>query len=381
MNPRDVLITGIGLVSCLGEGVEPHLAALDGGVAGPWDADAFAPYPVRPAPALDFGAQIPKKADQRQMEGWQKLGVYAAGAALESAGVKEDAALKAETNLIVAAGGGERDWAVDGQILTAMRGHPEPEALLNERLMSDVRPTLFLAQLSNLLAGNIAIVHGVTGASRTFMGEEQCGVDAMRIAHARIASGQNEIFLVGGSFNAERADMLLAYELGKLLWTGGRVSVFERDAPGGFVLGSGGAFLVLESRAHAQARGAKAFAALESVAVDRTRRAPGDVAASLARMWDAAGGGVPDRVISGATGLTALAAEEREALARLAPAASVHATQDLVGHMMEAQAPAGVALAAAAVAAGRARSVGVTSIGHRRGEGLIRVGAAEPHEG
>ena len=38
--------------------------------------------------------------------------------------------------------------------------------------MNDLRPTLFLAQLSNLLAGNIAIVHGVSGTSRTFMGEE-----------------------------------------------------------------------------------------------------------------------------------------------------------------------------------------------------------------
>ena len=44
--------------------------------------------------------------------------------------------------------------------------------------MGDLRPTLFLAQLSNLLAGNISIVHGVTGASRTFMGEESSGVDA-----------------------------------------------------------------------------------------------------------------------------------------------------------------------------------------------------------
>ena len=53
--------------------------------------------------------------------------------------------------------------------------------------MSDLRPTLFLAQLSNLLAGNISIVHGVTGSSRTFMGEEAAGIDAARIALARIA--------------------------------------------------------------------------------------------------------------------------------------------------------------------------------------------------
>ena len=72
--------------------------------------------------------------------------------------------------------------------------------------MSDLRPTLFLAQLSNLLAGNISIVHGVTGSSRTFMGEESAGVDAVRIALARIAAGQSDIALVGGAHNGERRD-------------------------------------------------------------------------------------------------------------------------------------------------------------------------------
>ena len=66
--------------------------------------------------------------------------------------------------------------AVDSAILNAeAQGNTAP-GFLNERLMSDLRPTLFLAQLSNLLAGNIAIVHGVTGSSRTFMGEEPSGV-------------------------------------------------------------------------------------------------------------------------------------------------------------------------------------------------------------
>ena len=84
--------------------------------------------------------------------------------------------------------------------------------------MGDLRPTLFLAQLSNLLAGNISIVHGVTGASRTFMGEEQAGVDALRIARERIAAGQADIVLVGGAYNAERPDVLLIYEMGGFLW-------------------------------------------------------------------------------------------------------------------------------------------------------------------
>ena len=82
--------------------------------------------------------------------------------------------------------------------------------------MSDLRPTLFLAQLSNLLAGNISIVHGVTGSSRTFMGEEFAGIDAIRIAHARIGAGQSDIALVGGSYNGERPDLLMLYEFARL---------------------------------------------------------------------------------------------------------------------------------------------------------------------
>jgi len=141
---REVVVTGLGLVSSAGEGVEAHLDALRPGFSPRLDAERFAPYPVHPAVALDLDRQIPKKADQRQMEPWQKLGVYAAGLALDAAQAKADAALKARMQLIIAAGGGERDYAVDGQILTRIREAENPGVFLNERLMSDLRPTLFL---------------------------------------------------------------------------------------------------------------------------------------------------------------------------------------------------------------------------------------------
>ena len=192
--------------------------------------------------------------------------------------------------------------------------------------MGDLRPTLFLAQLSNLLAGNISIVHGVTGASRTFMGEEQCGLDAIRIAHARIASGQTDIFLVGGSYNAERADLLLVYELGGFLWKGPFASVWDRPAEGGgFILGSGGAFLVMEAREHADARGAKPLAAVAGIAADRTKRRPGDVAASLERMWKEVGAGADTAVLSGATGVKGITEEEQAALGKLTQGAAARA--------------------------------------------------------
>ena len=373
---RAVVVTGLGLVSCAGEGIEAHLDAF--AAAGPprTDAESFAPYPVHPVAPLALDTQIPKKSDQRQMEAWQRLGVYAAGLALDSAGVKDDAGFKSALQLIVAAGGGERDYAVDGAILTGLRGTNDPGAYLNERLLNDLRPTLFLAQLSNLLAGNISIVHGVTGASRTFMGEESSGVDALRIGHARIASGQVETMMVGGSYSAERPDVMVVHEMGGYLLKPDYRPVFERGDGGGFVLGSAAAFLVLESAEHAAARGARALARLMPVANDRVARAPGSVSASLARLIGEAGIERPDVVLSGATGLPDLSAEEVAGIRAALPETGIRATGDLIGHPLEVAAPFGAALAAALCAAGSAREVAVTSVGHRRGEGVIRVVAA-----
>ncbi|HZH09232.1 MAG TPA: beta-ketoacyl-ACP synthase [Microvirga sp.] len=368
---RDVVITGIGIVSCAGEGLDAHLAALSG--QPNTDIETFAPFPVHPVSALEWDRQIPKKSDQRQMEAWQRLGCYAAGLALDAAGVKEDADLKGRMQLIVSAGGGERDYAVDGQILTGLGKAENPGVFLNERLMGDLRPTLFLAQLSNLLAGNISIVHGVTGGSRTFMGEESSGVDAIRIARERIASGQDDIFLVGGAYNAERPDVLLIYEMGGFLWKQPYQPVWTRpSAGGGMILGSAACFLVLESREHAEKRGAKPLAALAGVASDRSRRQPGSVEKALHGLSGQLNG-KPDVVISGATGVKGITEEEQAALKDIAPGAAVHATGDVIGHAMEAQAPAGVALAAGLIANGKASDALVTSIGHWRGEGALRV--------
>src|SRR5208283_2435235 len=154
MGARDAVITGIGLVSCLGEGPDAHWDALSRGGPFPVQTEGFAPYAVHPLVKLDLDRQIPKKGDQRQMEAWQRIGTYAAGLALESAGVKGNKEILSRMDMIVAAGGGERDLAVNEAILTAQAKGNVPPGFLNERLMNDLRPTLFLAQLSNLLAGN-----------------------------------------------------------------------------------------------------------------------------------------------------------------------------------------------------------------------------------
>jgi len=392
---REVWITGVGIVSCLGEGIEAHWE----GLSKPSSADttAFAPYVVHRAVPVDFDKQIPKKGDQRQMEAWQRYGVYAAGLALESAGMKGNADLLAHTDMIVAAGGGERDQNVDISVLAGLRTANDHGAYLNQRLMSDLRPTLFLAQLANLMAGNISIVHGVTGSSRTFMGEEQAGVDATRIAHARITAGQSEIALVGGAYNAERFEVILYYVLAKCLTHDQHTRVWERAAiGGGMELATISAFLVLEERQHAVKRGAKPFARLTSIESDCVKRTPGAITGVLERMWS----GVAQRVkpenaavLSGATGVEPITAEERAFLAQH-PDLALRATGTHLGHGLEPQFPANVALAAVALRHGHLfppadesgversmdaplRQVVVTSIGHRRGEGLALVEAVD----
>ena len=142
---REVWITGIGIVSCLGEGPDAHWQKLMEGHPQA-DTAAFAPFVVHPLAPINFDAQIPKKGDQRQMENWQRIGTYAAGLALDSAGAKGIPDLLSRMDMIVAAGGGERDLTVDSNILSGIGRAANPAAFLYERLLSDLRPTHFIGQ-------------------------------------------------------------------------------------------------------------------------------------------------------------------------------------------------------------------------------------------
>jgi 3-oxoacyl-[acyl-carrier-protein] synthase II len=390
---REAWITGVGIVSSLGEGAEAHWQAFSESRTNV-DTRTFAPYMVHPLAPIDFDKQIPKKGDLRQMELWQRIGTYAAGLALDDAHIKGNAEVLARTDMIVAAGGGERDLAADSAILSALPKAQNPASFLNERLMSDIRPTLFLAQLSNLMAGNISIVHGVTGSSRTFMGEESAGFDAARIALARILAGQSDIALVGGAFNAERPDTIMLFECGGFILKGEYKPVWERGSQGGMALASLGAFLVIESRAHAEARGVKAIARLTTAVSGRSNRKPGAVSATLRRMWDTI---IPRlevghcAIISGTTGVEPATGEERAFYAER-PDVPVRATGTLIGHGMEPQFLMNIAIAALAVSRGRLYPPSdrsgvekpmegpltqaiVTGAGHWQGEGLALVEA------
>jgi len=388
---REVWITGIGLVSCFGEGATYHWEILGGDKApvAIQEKQLFAPYTVHPMPEIDWSKQIPRRGDQRQMENWQRLGTYAAGLALDDAGLKDDEELVSSMDLVVAAGGGERDIDSDRQIMAEGKNHNDRERLLIERLPNDLRPTLFLAQLSNLLAGNISIVHKVTGSSRTYMGEENAGVTVIENAVARISAGQSTHALVGGAYNAERLDLLLIQELGNYLAHNCSDPVIKRLASGGGMIpGSSGAFLVLEDAEFAKARGVKPYAKISGVASDMGPRDDDAVAERTKSIFES----LPqpqnavDSIISGASGVKDITEQEFAFLDRqFGSETPVRATNTLIGNSMEGTFPASIALAALALKNGKffppfedsekpatqdPKTILVTSFGHRHGEGL-----------
>jgi 3-oxoacyl-[acyl-carrier-protein] synthase II len=386
---NDVVITGVGIVTCHGVGVDAHVALLSAQAAPDpiVETEKFAPYPIHPLPEIDWSSQIGRK-DQRQMENWQRLGVFAAGLALDDAGLKEDSEACGTMDMIVAAGGGERDINVDTLIVDEGLKRNDREVMLNEKLTTELRPTLFLAQLSNLMAGNISIVHKVTGSSRTFMGEEAAGISAVETAFHRIRSGESSHALVGGAFAAERPDMTLLFEAIGAHAQGQWQPLWSRSEGegGGMITGSVGAFLVLESRKRASARGAKVYARIDAIEGDRGSREDGKFETRLERLLAPAKDGAETVIFSGASGYDAVTTRERDVLSKALPASAIRGFGGVTGHGLEAQFPLGLALAALALESGAAvpafdpafekaatsapAQAVVTAVGHVRGEGV-----------
>ncbi|MCF4165521.1 beta-ketoacyl-ACP synthase [Zavarzinia compransoris] len=391
---REVWITGQGLLSPLGQDLNETWDRLsdEAAIAAAADHAFLPPFTVMPMtlPALD--RFVPKRGDQRAMGPFMLAGCIAAAMAMDEAGLlgAEPDVLK-QINLMVGVGGGERDEAVDEAILTALNGRDDGDVLA-EQLQTELRPTLFLAQLPNLFAGNISIVLGVSGSSRTFMGEEASGVDAVRVAYERIQGGQDDLFLVGSAFNASRRDIPLLYQAGGFLLEDPALP-FWRRPKAGMALGSAGAFLVIESRESAEARGAKPLARLSGVLNDRCRREPGQASANAAREWAMLAPKPGCAVLSGACGSGPATAEEHDFLMKMvqgAEAAQVRPTAAALGHSIECSFLTNLVLATKAVREGKlfpaltddpveaapaadVTQAVVTTWGHRRGEGMALV--------
>ncbi len=214
---------------------------------------------------LDFGEmpldeQIPNRSDRRAMGPSMLAGCCAAGLALDRARLKGDIDRLKRLDILVACRITERDAQADDAVLLDVEGLEDTSTLIT-RLKEHLRPTFFLTQIPNLLAANISIVHGATGSSLTFLGNEAAGVDAVQTGADRIQHGLTDICLVGGVFREHREVVSLGLGAADLLRYSSEAEV-ERYC---VVPGSSAAFLVLESLASARARSLKPLAYLSSI--------------------------------------------------------------------------------------------------------------------
>ena len=363
------VITGVGLLSTLGlDGPDALQSLVKGDLSSP-DQRAFAPWSVFPAASYDVAQVLPSRSDRRQTAPWQRHGLAAAQMAFRSAGLDGDGAtaLRAECLAHVAANGGAREETVDNDILDAVLRAKDRDRRLNDCLTRMQRPSFMLAQLPNMLAGIIAMVHGTGAGSRTFTGEEMAGVEAVRLAVARLREDDPGRFLVGAVHDAERRDFILTEALGGRLHRGAPQPVFDRNRHG-IVPGTAAAFMVIESVQAAHSRKAAPLAQIRGITSFST-----DIGNGLAGSGERLLAGTPpDLVISAASGMHTRTAEENAAIRAIAPDTRVMASGDLIGHAYAAAFPAALVLAVMAIHRRLAGTVLVTCLAPNRG-GAVAV--------
>ena len=253
---RRVVVTGIGLVTPIGVGLEQNWSSLMEGKSGVapitrFDASAFTTRIA--AEVKDYRPEefIPKK-ELRKMDPFLQLALGAARLAFENAGLKLGPELSEKTGVIMGCG--------LGGLTTIEEGHK----ILLESGPKKVSPFFIPMLIGNMAPGLISIYHGAKGPNLSVQTACAAGTHAIGQAFHMVRNGMCDAMVTGGvestitpvcvaGFNAMRALSTRNDEPQKA----SRPFDMERD---GFVLGEGSAVLILEELNMARERGAHIYA-------------------------------------------------------------------------------------------------------------------------
>ncbi|WP_223414525.1 MULTISPECIES: beta-ketoacyl-ACP synthase II [unclassified Pseudomonas] len=268
MSERRVVVTGMGLVSPLGSGVEAVWERLLAGRSGlrnlPEEVVADLPAKVGGAvPTLAEDAEAgfdPDRAtppkEQKKMDRFIMFAMEAARQALEQAGWQaQDANAQERTATIIGSGVGGFGAIADAVRTTDSRG---PRRL---------SPFTIPSFLVNLAAGHVSIQHGFKGPLGAPVTACAAGVQAIGDAARLIRCGEADIAVCGGAEASIDRVSLAGFAAARALSSGYNETPerasrpFDRDRDG-FVMGEGAGLLVIESLEHALARGAQPLAEL-----------------------------------------------------------------------------------------------------------------------
>jgi beta-ketoacyl-acyl-carrier-protein synthase II len=340
---KRVAVTGLGVVSPLGHDPAALFAALIAGRSGVGrlsvrHGERLANR-IGAAVSFDPAPHFPP-AQLRMLDRVSQLGLYAARQAVADAGVAFTVAGKARAGVFVGTGMGGAE--------TTDEGYHTVYAERSER----VKPYSVLMAMNNAAAAWIGIEHGLTGPNLTF--STACSSSAVAIGEAarRIASGEVDVMIAGGSEAPLTFGTLKAWDALKTLASEDPVDPsasckpFAKDRSG-LVLGEGAGMIVLEEWQHARARGARIHAELAGYglandAAHITRPSVAGQARAMALALEAAA--LPPVAIGyiNAHGTATLANDEVETAAikqvfgRHAYEVAVSSTKSMHGHLLGA---------------------------------------------
>jgi 3-oxoacyl-[acyl-carrier-protein] synthase II len=254
---RKVVITGIGMVTCLGTGVETNWEAITSGRSGigpitQFDASLFATRiagEVRGA--IDPAGHIPAK-ELRRMDRYQQFGMIAAGEAMQDSGFQYPPENPFRYGVVVGSGMGGLFTIEAGVIQYHTKG---PKAL---------HPLLIPKAVINLCGGMLSIKYGFKGPNFGVVNACTSGSSAIGEAYRLIREGRADLVLTGGAEAVITPLSVGAFNALRALSTRNDNPTlasrpFDRDRDG-FVISEGAGVLVLESEEHAARRGANPHA-------------------------------------------------------------------------------------------------------------------------
>ncbi|PVA08049.1 beta-ketoacyl-ACP synthase II [Thalassorhabdomicrobium marinisediminis] len=262
---RRVVITGLGLVTPLADGVEKSWERiLDGqSGAGPithFDPEGFAttyacevPYGDGSDGTFNPDAYMPAK-ERRKVDDFIVFALAAAEQAVKDADWTPE-----DTEAL------ERTGVLTGSGIGGLNSIAETAVMMKEKGPRRVSPFFVPGALINLISGQIAIKYGFKGPNHAVVTACSTGAHAIGDATQLIKSGRADVMIAGGAeaticeigiagFNACKA---LSTKHGDNPKAASRPYDVDRD---GFVMGEGAGMVVLEDYEHAKARGAKIYA-------------------------------------------------------------------------------------------------------------------------
>jgi 3-oxoacyl-[acyl-carrier-protein] synthase II len=264
---RRVVVTGLGLVTPLGCGVEATWKRLVAGESGLGAIQAFdvSDLPCKVAASVPRGDTasggfnpddwVPPK-DQKKMDEFIVFALAAATQAVEDSGWKPtDEEDQDRTGVMIGSGIGGLQTIYDGSIT------------LKERGPRRISPFFIPAALINLASGHLSIKYGFRGPNHSAVTACATGAHAIGDAGRLIMLGDADVMVAGGAEAAICRLGIAGFAAARALSTGYNDEPTRASRPwdkgrDGFVMGEGAGVVVLEEYEHAKKRGARIYAEL-----------------------------------------------------------------------------------------------------------------------